>query len=51
MQEKKSYSLLALFRLSLWQKQVKIGIRSIAFIESEVDGWIAQRIVESRGEM
>ncbi|AYA41957.1 AlpA family transcriptional regulator [Xenorhabdus nematophila] len=29
-------------------KQVKIGARSIAFIESEVDDWISQRISESR---
>ncbi|MCG3464007.1 AlpA family transcriptional regulator [Xenorhabdus bovienii] len=32
-------------------KQVKIGTRSIAFIESEIDGWIDQRISESRGEV
>ncbi|QXN62811.1 helix-turn-helix transcriptional regulator [Serratia fonticola] len=31
-------------------KPVKIGTRSIAFIESEVDEWISQRIAESRGE-
>ncbi|MDC9581329.1 AlpA family transcriptional regulator [Xenorhabdus sp. PR6a] len=29
-------------------KQVKIGPRSIAFIESEIDNWITQRITESR---
>lgn len=29
---------------------VKIGSRSIAFVESEVDQWIEQRIAESRGE-
>ncbi|MDC9594784.1 helix-turn-helix transcriptional regulator [Xenorhabdus sp. IM139775] len=29
-------------------KQVKIGPRSIAFIESEIDDWVAQRITESR---
>ncbi|MNC80615.1 Prophage CP4-57 regulatory protein (AlpA) [compost metagenome] len=27
---------------------VKIGIRSIAFVESEIDDWINQRIEESR---
>lgn len=32
-------------------KPVKIGARSIAFIESEVDEWINQRIAESRGEV
>ncbi|QTL41254.1 AlpA family transcriptional regulator [Xenorhabdus budapestensis] len=31
-------------------KQVKIGTRSIAFIESEINDWISQRISESRGE-
>lgn len=29
-------------------KQVKIGTRSIAFVESEVDEWIANKIAESR---
>ena len=29
---------------------IKIGSRSIAFIESEIDEWINQRIAESRGE-
>ncbi|AOM40984.1 helix-turn-helix transcriptional regulator [Xenorhabdus hominickii] len=29
-------------------KQVKIGPRSVAFIEAEIDDWIAQRIAESR---
>ncbi|VXD08620.1 Dipicolinate synthase [Enterobacterales bacterium 8AC] len=32
-------------------KPVKIGSRSIAFIETEVDTWINQRIAESRGEV
>ena len=30
-------------------KPVKIGSRSIAFVESEIDEWINQRIAESRG--
>jgi len=30
---------------------VKIGSRSIAFVESEVDEWINQRIAESRKEV
>ncbi|MBD8129153.1 helix-turn-helix transcriptional regulator [Pantoea agglomerans] len=30
---------------------VKIGTRSIAFVESEVDEWINQRIAESRKEV
>ncbi|MEQ5666708.1 AlpA family transcriptional regulator [Providencia alcalifaciens] len=29
-------------------KQVKIGTRSIAFVESEVDEWVANKIAESR---
>lgn len=32
-------------------KPIKIGSRSIAFIESEIDEWINQRIAESRGEV
>ncbi|PHI29484.1 helix-turn-helix transcriptional regulator [Budvicia aquatica] len=31
-------------------KQVKVGIRSIAFVESEIDEWINQRIAASRQE-
>ena len=30
---------------------IKIGARAIAFVESEVDEWINQRIAESRGEV
>ncbi len=29
-------------------KSVKIGTRSIAFVESEVDKWVANKIAESR---
>lgn len=29
-------------------KPVKIGSRSIAFVESEVDAWVANKIAESR---
>ncbi|MBD2810632.1 AlpA family transcriptional regulator [Xenorhabdus sp. Vera] len=32
-------------------KQVKIGTRSVAFLESEIDGWISQRISKSRNEV
>ncbi|MDE1482701.1 helix-turn-helix transcriptional regulator [Xenorhabdus bovienii] len=32
-------------------KQIKIGTRSVAFVESEIDDWISQRIAESRGEV
>lgn len=41
------YKLIAQGRFPL---SVKIGSRSIAFIESEIDEWINQRIAESRGE-
>ncbi|MDU5780342.1 MAG: AlpA family transcriptional regulator [Pantoea sp.] len=30
---------------------VKIGSRSIAFVESEIDEWIDQRIADSRDEV
>ncbi|VVT48022.1 Transcriptional regulator, AlpA like [Kosakonia radicincitans] len=30
---------------------IKIGSRSIAFVESEIDDWINQRIAESRKEI
>lgn len=30
---------------------VKIGSRSVAFVESEVDHWINERIEETRGEV
>ncbi|EJA5009149.1 helix-turn-helix transcriptional regulator [Salmonella enterica] len=32
-------------------RPVKIGSRAIAFVESEVDDWINQRIEESRQEV
>ncbi|MDE9566190.1 AlpA family transcriptional regulator [Xenorhabdus bovienii] len=32
-------------------KQIKIGTRSVAFVESEIDDWISQRIAESRSEV
>ena len=32
-------------------KPVKIGTRSIAFVESEVNEWINERIAESRKEV
>ncbi len=42
----KAYKLIAQGR---FPKPVKIGSRSIAFVESEIDEWINQRIAESRG--
>lgn len=32
-------------------KSIKIGTRSIAFVESEIDEWINQRIAESRKDV
>ncbi|QMO84566.1 AlpA family phage regulatory protein [Escherichia coli] len=32
-------------------KQVKIGSRAIAFVESEIDEWIEKCILESRDEV
>lgn len=32
-------------------RPIKIGTRAIAFVESEVDDWINQRIEESRKEV
>ncbi|MCZ8395881.1 helix-turn-helix transcriptional regulator [Achromobacter ruhlandii] len=32
-------------------KPVKIGTRAVAWVQSEVDAWIAQRIAASRGEI
>ncbi|CAO97477.1 helix-turn-helix transcriptional regulator [Erwinia tasmaniensis] len=34
----------------IFPKPVKIGSRSIAFVESEIDAWINQRIAERDGE-
>ncbi|AXB20996.1 AlpA family transcriptional regulator [Salmonella enterica subsp. enterica serovar Newport] len=32
-------------------RPIKIGTRAIAFVESEIDDWINQRIEESRKEV
>ncbi len=53
-QRRTGYSKAWLYKLigeNKFPKQIKIGSRSIAFIESEVDSWIAKRIAESRGEI
>lgn len=53
-QRRTGYSKAWIYRL-ISQKRfpstVKIGSRSIAFIESEIDDWIDKRIAESRGEV
>lgn len=48
------YSKAWIYRLlkdNQFPKPIKIGSRAIAFVESEVDDWINQRIAESRGEV
>lgn len=53
-QQRTGYSKSGIYKLlsqSRFPKPVKIGIRAIAFIESEIDEWINQRIAESRGEV
>ncbi|AWO80699.1 helix-turn-helix transcriptional regulator [Serratia marcescens] len=53
-QRRTGYSKAWIYRLlkeSRFPKSVKIGSRAIAFVESEIDEWINQRITESRGEV
>ena len=53
-QKRTGYSKAWLYRLMSEKRcpaAIKIGSRSIAFIESEIDEWINQRIAESRGEV
>ncbi|ERT11895.1 AlpA family transcriptional regulator [Photorhabdus temperata] len=53
-QRRTGYSKAWIYRLiadDKFPKQVKIGTRSVAFVESEIDSWIDQRIAESRGEV
>ncbi|MEP8949883.1 AlpA family transcriptional regulator [Enterobacter asburiae] len=53
-QKRTGYSKAWLYRLMSEKRfpaVIKIGSRSIAFIESEIDEWINQRIAESRGEV
>ena len=53
-QRRTGYSKAWIYRLIKEQRfpqSVKIGSRTIAFIESEIEEWINQRIAESRGEV
>lgn len=53
-QRRTGYSKAWLYRLMSQGKfpsSIKIGCRSIAFVESEVDDWINQRIEDSRKEV
>ncbi|PHM40125.1 helix-turn-helix transcriptional regulator [Xenorhabdus miraniensis] len=50
-QRRTGYSKAWIYRLikeDKFPKQIKIGPRSVAFVESEIDGWVDQRIAESR---
>lgn len=50
-QRRTGYSKAWLYRLMADKRfpaSVKIGTRAIAFIESEIDEWVEQRIAESR---
>ncbi|MFN3066597.1 helix-turn-helix transcriptional regulator [Serratia sp. J2] len=52
-QRRTGYSKAWIYRLMSQRRfplSVKIGTRSIAFVETEIDEWIKQRIAESRGE-
>ena len=52
-QRRTGYSKAWIYRLlkeKRFPSSIKIGSRAIAFIESEIDEWINQRIAESRGE-
>lgn len=51
-QRRTGYSKAWIYRLISQNKfpgTIKIGPRAIAFVESEIDQWINQRISESRG--
>ncbi|MDT0205762.1 helix-turn-helix transcriptional regulator [Serratia marcescens] len=53
-QRRTGYSKAWIYRLMSQGKfpaSVKIGTRAIAFIESEIDDWVNQRIAESRKEV
>ncbi|MGP2516984.1 helix-turn-helix transcriptional regulator [Yersinia sp. 2545 StPb PI] len=53
-QKRTGYSKAWLYRLmnqNRFSQSIKIGTRSIAFVESEIDEWINQRIAESRKEV
>lgn len=53
-QRRTGYSKAWIYRLmshGKFPKSVKIGTRAIAFVESEIDEWINERIAESRKEV
>jgi len=53
-QRRTGYSKAWIYRLMSQKRfpsSVKIGSRAIAFVESEIDEWINERIAESRKEV
>lgn len=53
-QRRTGYSKAWIYRLMSLKRfptSVKIGTRAIAFVESEIDEWVNQRIAESRGKV
>lgn len=53
-QRRTGYSKAWIYRLlkeNRFPASIKIGSRAIAFIDSEIDQWIEERIAESRGEI
>ncbi|WP_074423397.1 AlpA family transcriptional regulator [Serratia sp. 14-2641] len=53
-QRRTGYSKAWIYRLMSQNKfpaSVKLGPRAIAFVESEIDEWVNQRIAESRKEV
>lgn len=53
-QRRTGYSKAWIYRLMSQGKfptSVKIGTRAIAFVESEIDEWVNERIAESRKEV
>ena len=53
-QRRTGYGKAWIYRLISQKKfpsSVKIGTRAIAFVESEIDEWVDQRIAKSRGEV
>jgi prophage regulatory protein len=48
--EKTGRSKPTIYRDQTFPKPVKIGARAVAWVESEIDDWIAAQIAKSRGE-
>ncbi|KWE77263.1 hypothetical protein WL78_00435 [Burkholderia ubonensis] len=48
--EKTGLSRTSVYTNQTFPKPIKIGARAVAWVEREVDEWIAKRIAASRGE-